>query len=256
LLAPSKTMDSTSTPPVSVTYGEPLFNAEAAVIANRLKKYSAGRIAKLMSVSKAIASDVVESYDNWDVTDCGRPAIWTYKGDVYKGVRAEQLDRASADWAQEHLLILSGLYGLVRPFDGIQPYRLEMKTAIKIGRVNNLHEFWGDKLSKYITERGNEWVCNLSSDEYARPALKHLPKDLLVVTPVFFDKKPNGVIGTVPIYSKMMRGVMARWMIDHRVTSPQDLEAFDSQNYFYDAERSRPGFPAFRREVMTPLRFV
>ncbi len=98
-------------------------------------------------------------------------------------------------------------------------------------------------------------MCNVCSDEYAKPALKNLPKNLLIITPVFYDTKPNGTVSIVPIYSKMMRGVFARWMIDNRVNSPHQLESFTGHMYAYDASRSRPGFPAFYRAVMKPLVF-
>jgi cytoplasmic iron level regulating protein YaaA (DUF328/UPF0246 family) len=255
LLAPSKTMDFVSALPFAVTPQTPLFIGEARQIAIKLGTYSQRRISKLMNISQPIAQSVVSMYANWNPASSGRPALWTYKGDVYKGVKAHKLDRGSAEWAQNHLLILSGLYGLVRPYDGIQAYRLEMKSPLKIGKATTLNEFWGDTLSRYVASRGSDWICNLSSNEYARPALRYLPKDVLVITPVFFDTKASGIVGTVPIYSKMMRGVLCRWMIDNQVESPEQLEQFTGHGYAYDADRSKPNFPAFAREVMKPLVF-
>jgi cytoplasmic iron level regulating protein YaaA (DUF328/UPF0246 family) len=248
-------MDFVSPLPYEILPQTPLFIGEAARIATKLASYSQRRMSKLMSVSQPIAASVVTMYDNWDQEVVGRPALWTYKGDVYKGMKSHKLDAQSAQWAQDHLLILSGLYGLIRPYDGIQAYRLEMKSQLKIGRANTLNEFWGDKLSRYVASRSSDWVCNLSSNEYAKPALRHLPKDVLVITPVFFDTKPSGIVGTVPIYSKMMRGVVCRWMIDNQVESPQQLEQFTGHGYAYDASRSKPNLPAFSRKIMTPLVF-
>ncbi len=256
LLAPSKTMGVATPLPYVVTPQRPLFIAEATRIATKLGSYSQRRMSKLMSVSQPIAANVVTMYDNWKPDASGHPALWTYKGDVYKGMKAHKLDANSAEWAQNHLLILSGLYGLIRPYDGIQAYRLEMKSQLVIGLSNTLNEFWGDKLSQYVVSRGSDWICNLSSNEYAKPALRHLPKDVLVITPVFFDTKPSGIVGTVPIYSKMMRGVVCRWMIDNQVEFPEQLERFKGHNYAYDAARSRPNFPAFSRKVMSPLVFT
>lgn len=255
LLAPSKTMDFTSNIPVSVAVEQPVFLSEAQLLASGLAKKSQAQIMKLMGVSKPIAESVCSMYAAWNEQATGRPALWTYKGDVYKGLKAIEFDTASANWAQQHLLIASGLYGLVRPYDGIQSYRLEMKTQLKIAGANNLYDFWGTKLSTYITATNCDWICNLCSNEYAKPVLKHLPKSTVVITPVFFDSKPNGTVGTVPIYSKMMRGVFTRWMIDNRIKSPEQLESFTGHGYAYDASRSRPGFPAFYRAVMKPLVF-
>lgn len=255
LLAPSKTMDFESPLPYEVHLETPIFILEATQIATKIRIFTQGQISKLMGVSQPIAKSVVDMYASWNQAADGRPALWTYKGDVYKGIKAHKLDAAGAEWAQNRLLILSGLYGSLRPYDGIQAYRLEMKSRPKIGRANTLNEFWSDKLSQYIVSRGSGWVCNLSSNEYAKPALRHLPKDLAVITPVFFDTKPTGIIGTVPIYSKMMRGVLCRWMIDQRVDTPEQLEQFTGHNYAYDSARSQPGYPAFSRKVMKPLVF-
>ncbi len=254
LLAPSKTMDFDTSLPYNVEATKPLFVTKSAAIAKTLRGYSRKRLAALMSVSPDIATNVHAMYDQW-TEQGGKPALWAYKGDVYKGMKAQIMPAEAAQWAQQHLLILSGLYGLVRPYDAIQRYRLEMKLALKVGRRANLYEFWADDLAKYVEVGTNDVVCNLSSDEYARVVLRKLPKTVRVVTPVFFDVKPNGVIGTVPIYSKMMRGVVARWMIDERVDDPTGLVRFTGHSYAYDAERSRPDAPAFFREKMVPLRF-
>lgn len=255
LLAPSKTMDFTSSLPYSVALQRPIFHGQAHQVVTKLQAYSEQRLMKLMAISQPIAAAVKTMYQQWDESSDGRPALWTYKGDVYKGIKAQCIDEASAAWAERHLLMLSGLYGLVRPYDGIQRYRLEMKTQLKIGRAQTLNEFWGSKLSDVVAAQGSDWICNLSSDEYAKPALRYLPANSVVITPVFFDTKLNGIVGTVPIYSKMMRGVMCRWMIDNRVDSPEQLEQFAAHGYAYDDTRSKPNAPAFLRAVMKPLVF-
>lgn len=255
LLAPSKTMDFTTLLPYVIPKQQPIFHDQAQRIVAKLQLFSEQRMMKLMAVSSPIATAAKAMYQQWDAKSGGRPALWAYKGDVYKGMKANQMDAESAAWAEQHLLILSGLYGLVRPYDGIQSYRLEMKTQLKIGRTRTLGEFWGTKLSDAIAGRSNDWICNLSSDEYAKPALRYLPEGSVVITPAFFDMKPSGVVGTVPIYSKMMRGVMCRWMIDNRVESAEQLEQFTAHGYGYDSVRSKPGAPAFSRAVMKPLVF-
>lgn len=246
-------MDFATDLPFSVNPQKPVFIKEATQLAHKLAKLTQPKLAKLMSVSPDIATAVHNYYQTWDESATGRPALWTYVGDVYKGVKAHSLSQADANWAEQRLVISSGLYGLVRPFDGIQAYRLEMKSAFPIGRAKNINQFWGTKLAQFIDRQNSDWLCNLSSSEYSAVVTKHI--SLSVITPVFFDTKPNRVIGQVPIYSKMMRGVMARWMIDNRVSEPEQLKKFTNQNYSYDASRSKPGFPAFRREIMLPLRF-
>ena len=253
LLAPSKTMDIRSAPPLPVLSQVPLFLPEASKIAAKLHSLTIPKIMKLMAVSRPIAITVQQNYADWHTHEAGKPALWSYSGDVYKGLQAAGLTAADADWAQQHLLIASGLYGLVRPYDGIQAYRLEMKANLPIERRKNLYNFWGDSLSGYVRSQGYDWLCNCSSEEYAKPVLKGLT--LPVITPVFFDIKPNGVVGSVPIYSKLMRGVLARWMVDNRLTSSEQLQTFYAHGYSYDAARSRPNAPAFSRAKMVPLRF-
>lgn len=253
LLAPSKTMDFATPSLFDIKPQEPLFSAKSAQIAERLQKLTVNKIITSMSVSKPIAEAVHGSYANWRPSSTGKVALWTYTGDVYKGLQAKTMSKANADWAEQHLLIASGLYGLVRPYDGIQSYRLEMKSALRIGQKQNLYEFWEDKLSSYVNNSSASWVCNCSSDEYSRATVTGLK--IPVVTPVFFDKKPNGLVGTVPIYSKMMRGVIARWMIDNRINKAEQLKDFKGHGYSYDAARSKPGFPAFSRAKMVPLQF-
>ena len=239
--------------PLPITPETPLFIDQAANIAAKVAGLSIEKIMIVMQVSQPLAEAVQGFYADWEASKPGKLALWTYRGDVYKGLQAGSLSNADADWAQQHLIIASGLYGTLRPFDGIQAYRLEMKTSLAIGRSKNLYDFWGSRLSESVAAQAYDWVCNCCSEEYSRPIVGGLK--LPVITPVFFDTKPNGSIGTVPIYSKMMRGVFARWMIDNRITSPEQLTAFMAHGYSYDVSRSQPNFPGFSRAKMVPLRF-
>lgn len=254
LLAPSKTLNLTDPAPSYVRPADPLFLESAANIHTRLQKLSVKQIATLMHVSTPIAQQVHDWLQTWQGQG-GKPALWTYRGDVYKGFKAQELSSADAAWAEKHVVVLSGLYGLLRPSDAIEPYRLEMKTTLKVGKAKNLYELWQPQLAAYVDGSEHDWICNLSSDEYARAALGKLQSSKPVVTPVFFDKKPNGVVATVPIYSKMMRGVLARWMIDNKASCPQDLVQFSAQQYVYDVKRSTNDKPAFYRDKMVPLKF-
>jgi cytoplasmic iron level regulating protein YaaA (DUF328/UPF0246 family) len=254
ILAPSKTMDFTAKLPYDVAVTTPLFIDDASKIADTLKKLSEKKIQDKMKVSPAIATKVRAMYIEWS-NEGGKPALWAYVGDVYKGMKANKLSREDAMWAQEHLLTMSGLYGVVRPYDLILPYRLEMKAAIAIGKHKNIYDFWGSELGEYVSSRANGIVCDLSSDEYGKPVTAHLSKNIRVIKPVFYDNRPNGKVGRAPIYNKMMRGVMARWIIDHRVDTPEGLNGFTGHGYAYSKALSTPGSPAFFREEMKPLVF-
>lgn len=253
LLAPSKTMDFETPTPFSLCSERPEFITKAALLSARISAYSVPKIMTIMGVSRTIAESVAGCYAEWNQQAAGKPALWTYKGDVYKGLRAVTMTKSDADWAQQHLLIASGLYGLLRPYDGVQRYRLEMSSKIAVDNTKNLYDFWGDSLVNFIYASGADWLCCLSSDEYARPVTAKLA--LPVVTPVFLDHKPNGTIGTVPIYSKIMRGVMARWIIDNRIVTPDQLNKFAGHGYLHDALHSTADKPAYSREIMMPLRF-
>lgn len=207
----------------------------------------------MMPNAPGIIDPFYRLYKEWGSAQ--KPALWAYKGDVYKGVKANNLTQAEAEWAQQHIMILSGLYGILRPYDTISPYRLEMKAKLAVGQAKSLYEYWDDRLAKVVAERANGIVCVLSSDEYAKAVVKHLPKDIRIVTPVFYDVKPSRKVGVAPIYSKMMRGVMARWIIDNKVDTPEELKHFTGHGYIYDASRSSENMPAFFRKVMTPLVF-
>lgn len=251
LLAPSKTLDMTSPLPFAAPATTPLFASEAKEIRRAIATLSQNDLRKIMQLSPTLTAKVRQLYQN--KSPLAKQALWAYVGDVYRGVYAATLDKAAADWAQEHVLIISGLYGLLRPYDQLYPYRLEMQAKVSIGKAGTLYDYWGDTLAKYIAEGNEQTVVVLSSEEYAKAVTKHLPKTIHLVTPRFFDHKPSGVVVQVPIYSKQMRGVMARWMIDTRCDAPEKLTAFIGQGYHYDSERSTSDSPAFTRTKMQPL---
>ena len=235
-------------PGVSMT--EPCFYPQARQIVRAVLETKDLR--NIMQASDAIVDRTRLSYEQWGAHQ--NPSVYAYIGDVYKGFFARTLGYDDIRWAQEHILILSGLYGALRPLDAISGYRLEMKAKLPVGRAKDLYAFWGDTVAQMVDEKAGGVICVLSSDEYAKIVTVHTKSR--IVTPVFLDKKPNGSIGTVPIYSKMMRGVMARWIIDNRIDTPEGLSDFSKHDYAYDAKNSTPDRPAFYREVMTPLRFA
>jgi cytoplasmic iron level regulating protein YaaA (DUF328/UPF0246 family) len=254
LLTPSKTLDFSADTPEYVTARRPHFADEAARIRGMLATYDAEAIMKLMHVSRPLAERVVAQYA---VPVAPKAALWAYRGDVFKGFRAWTLEPGSAAFADTHLLVPSAVYGVLRPYDLIEPYRLEMNARLCVETAKDLHEYWGERLAQYVTRlpevRGE--VCVLSSEEYSKALLAKLPADIVVTTPAFIDRKPDGQEAQVPIYNKMMRGVMGRWIVDHRVDAAVDLVRFSGHGYAYSSERSRPGRPVYYRTKMTPLRF-
>ncbi len=251
ILAPSKTLEFSSHAPKWVAETAPEFIEQASRINDVLKGLSVEELAVMFHVSTAIAETNYDRIGSWG--EVLKPALWAYRGDVYKGMYADKLTQDDAIWAGRHIRIMSGLYGVLRPSDTISPYRLEMKAKIPVASSKDLYGLWKDQLASTVDRDSEGVICNLSSEEYAKPVTKF--SSSRIVTPVFMDHKPNGTVGPVPIYSKMMRGVMARWIIDHRIDHPDQLVDFDRFDYIYDASRSTKDMPAFVRSVMTPLVF-
>lgn len=251
-------MEAEVTLPFDAAWTKPLFLREAASLMKTLKIMDVEALARHMNVSNELAVHVKEQTQVWDrrhSLPVSGPALWRYRGDIYRGLRADNFDHAAATWTNEHLRIISGLYGLLRPFDLIQPYRLEMKVR-DIGNEESLYDFWDDKLAGEAATVSNGIVCNLASDEYARAVLRHLDSNIRVVTPIFMDLKPDGSYGSVPIYSKIMRGVMARWIVLNRVNDPDKLALFSDEGYDYDVSLTNDSdHPVFMRDFPEPIRF-
>lgn len=249
LLAPSKTMTMTRAYPRVLRTTKPHFEEDAARVVAAVKDVAS--IARTMQVSESIAARVTSMYGTWGNTT--EPALFAYIGDVYRWFYADTLAVDDIRWAQKHLFIMSGLYGALRPLDRVSPYRLEMKAKISVQGSQDLYDFWGKRIARYIDDQAGDIICSLSSDEYAKVVTKYTNKR--VVTPIFVDNKTNGIVGTVPIYSKMMRGVMARWAIDHQVDEVARLKEFASQGYSYAADLSDENNIVFYRQVPKPIRF-
>lgn len=253
LLSPAKKLDYDS--PLAVDlHTQPLFVEQAAALIKVLKKKSAEDIAELMDLSPALADLNVRRYAAWKpvfTQQNARPAILAFNGDVYEGLQAPTLSAAQLQWAQEHVAILSGLYGVLRPLDLMQPYRLEMGTRLETPRGKNLYEFWGADIAEYLNERleGNRKpvVVNLASEEYFKSVdLKALKAR--VVQCVFQEWK-NGAYKIISFNAKRARGLMARYAIQHKIGTPERLRDFDSEGYAYDASVSTPDKLVFRRKL-------
>lgn len=244
-------MDFTTPAPSFVVPTQPVFAEQAQQVRHAITGLSIDALQGVMRTSPRLTAEVHEVYTHTHT----KPAFWVYHGDVFKGVQAHTLTREAAQWAQRHVLVPSAVYGLVRPYDAIQPYRLEMRAKLRVGEAQDMYAFWGDQLARYVASYRQKDLLVLSSKEYSRAVLRHLVRDIRVVTPVFLDTKPDGSVAQVPIYSKMMRGVMARWVVDHRITSADDVMVFAAHGYAYDAKRSTPAEPVFLRQEMKPLVF-
>ena len=241
VLSPAKSLNFSSEGPEK-PYSEPQFVKEAEVLVGVLKKYSAKRLGKLMKINPKLSQLNFERFQAWDSDQnevLGRHALQSFRGDVYLGIDAPSLSADALMFAQEHLRILSGLYGILRPLDLIQPYRLEMGAAVKYRRKKNLYEYWGDKIASYLLEEvrdsGNVLV-NLASQEYFKVLDKHVG-NVDVITPVFKDFK-NGEYKFIHVFGKKARGLMTRFIIDNRITDPERMKLFDYEGYFYNDRMS------------------
>ena len=251
VLSPAKKLDYDSALPTQV-HTQPLFVKEAAQLIKVLKTQSTAEVAALMDLSDALAQLNVDRYATWKTTFTqknARQAVLAFNGDVYEGMNAATLKEKDLQWAQDHVAILSGLYGVLRPLDLMQPYRLEMGTKLKNPGGATLYAFWQKTIAPYLNERlakeKNPIVVNLASEEYFKAVdLKAL--NARIVQCVFQDGK-NDVYKVVSFHAKRARGLMARYAIEKRVTKPDDLTKFDTEGYAYVASLSTDDKLVFRR---------
>lgn len=254
LISPAKTLDYESPvpPEVAALATRPRFVKEAAALIEVLKTKSAQDIASLMDLSDPLAQLNVARYGAWSTRFTERnskPAVLAFNGDVYEGLAAASLSTEDLAWAQQHLVILSGLYGLLRPLDRLQPYRLEMGIPLATPGAKNLYGYWGDTLSRTLnTQLGADpapVVVNLASQEYFK-AVDRKALKARVVDCVFEDWK-GGQWKVISFHAKRARGLMARFAVTHRITQVQALQGFDSEGYAFDAGASAPDRLVFRR---------
>lgn len=234
IISPSKSVTS-KTPPFICVGSKPVFRTETEILLQKLTKLSEKRLTNFLEVSESLGKLNYQRYQNWKTTD-RKPAVWTYSGDVYNGLDTFSIKEDEAKYAQEHLLIVSGLYGLVRPFDNIQPYRLEMKLAMKVGKHKNLYEFWADPISKYINSLNDSTILLCASPEYAK-AIKILPDDIRVITPRFMQKTKNG-LKEKGLFAKYGRGSLAKWVLSNKISDPSELKNFSTDKFSYSEKLS------------------
>ncbi|MGF1719994.1 peroxide stress protein YaaA [Vibrio kyushuensis] len=252
VISPAKTLDYESKLPTEQCT-QPDFIEHSKELIHECRKLTPLDIAALMKVSDKISGLNVARFEQWSETfsfDNARQAIFAFKGDVYTGLDADSLSQADLDYAQQHLRMLSGLYGLLKPMDLMQPYRLEMGTKLANPRGTNLYQFWGnlitDKLNQVFEAQENKVLVNLASNEYFK-AVKPKSLEAQVITPVFKDCK-NGVYKVISFHAKKARGMMARYMIENRVDSVEALQSFDTAGYYFVEAESSDKELVFKRD--------
>ena len=256
LLSPAKRLDFT-TPHSVVDATLPALLEESGKLMKTTRNLSQKKLRELMDISPDLAklnSDRFQALTTELTPENARPAILSFSGAVYQGLDAQTLDAEGLAYAQEHVAILSGLYGLLRAKDLMQPYRLEMGSKLQTRRGKNLYAFWGDQIRGQVDQRLGEdrVLINLASNEYFKSVqIKKL--DARVVTPVFKDTK-DGKTRTLFMFAKQARGLMTRYMIDHRVTDPEQLKGFDTRGYRYREDLSEGDTWVFERPQPPPAR--
>jgi len=231
VISPAKTLDY-ETPATTRQATQPAFLSRASELVEDARRLTPGDIQSLMGVSESIANLNHERFMNWHpefTPQNAKQALLAFKGDVYTGLAAETLDAKGLKFAQKHLRILSGLYGLLRPLDLMQPYRLEMGLRFNNRAGKNLYEFWGNDISDAVQadlkKSGSPLLINLASNEYFK-SVNAKTLDAEIITPVFKDLK-QGKYKMISFFAKKARGLMARFIIDHQLNDPEGLKEFD-----------------------------
>jgi len=252
VISPAKKLDY-DTPAKVSTATTPDYMKDSAQLINRLRHYSAHDLAELMKLSMNLAELNFDRYEAWKpkaTKTNAKQAILAFKGDVYQGLDAESLSAADLKFAQNHLRVLSGLYGQLRPLDLMQPYRLEMGTKLETDRGKNLYEFWGstitEGLNKQLKKIKSDVLINLASNEYFKSVK---PKEIIgeIITPAFKEYK-NGDYKMIGIYAKRARGLMARYIIQNRLQDPEDIKGFNDEGYKFNKKLSKGNNWVFTRK--------
>lgn len=243
VISPAKKLDY-DTPAKTKKSTMPDFLDDSAELISVLRKYSAMDLAELMHLSMNLAELNFDRYYQWKKdygTDEAKQCLLAFKGDVYAGMDAESFSAKDLDFAQSHLRILSGLYGLLRPLDLMMPYRLEMGTKLENERGKNLYEFWGDTITntinKQLKAQKDDILINLASNEYFK-SVKPKQVEGRIITPQFKENK-NGSYKMIGIYAKKARGLMSRFILLNRLKKPEDIKAFDYEGYQFNEELSK-----------------
>lgn len=252
VISPAKTLDFESKP-VTARFTQPQYLDHSQELIEQLRQLSPAQISELMHVSDKIGGLNAARFGSWIpafTPENAKQALLAFKGDVYTGLNADTFSDADFSYAQDHLRMLSGLYGLLRPLDLMMPYRLEMGTKLANARGKDLYAFWGTRLSEWLNqalaEQGDDVLLNLASNEYFS-AVKRTALNARIINTEFKDLK-NGQYKIISFYAKKARGMMSRFVIQQRISTPEQLKQFDAQGYYYSAEQSKPDHLVFLRD--------
>lgn len=251
VISPAKTLDF-DTPAHTEQYSQADFLDQSQTLIDQLRALAPQDISALMKISDKLGTLNYHRFADWHTpftSDNAKQALLAFRGDVYTGLNADSFSEPDFDFAQQHLRILSGLYGLLRPLDLIQAYRLEMGTKFANSAGKNLYEFWGTQITEAINaqlQHAGPLLLNLASNEYFS-AVKAKQLDAEMITPVFKDYK-NGKYKIISFYAKKARGLMAAYVIKNRITDAEQLKAFDVDGYYYSPEQSRANEWVFLRD--------
>jgi cytoplasmic iron level regulating protein YaaA (DUF328/UPF0246 family) len=251
IISPAKTLDYQS--PLAINkFTQPEMLDKSQELIKICRELTPAQISSLMGISDKLAGLNASRFSEWQpdfVPENARQAILAFKGDVYTGMRAQDFSAADFDFAQKHLRMLSGLYGLLRPLDLMQPYRLEMGIKLANPRGKDIYSFWGnqitEKLNQALEQQGDNMLINLASDEYFK-AVKPAKLAASLIKPVFLDEK-NGKYKIISFYAKKARGLMSRFIIQNKLTNPQQLTDFNLEGYVFDAGLSAKNELVFKR---------
>lgn len=253
IISPAKTLDFESAVP-KFEFSQPHLTDYSCQLIDICRQLSPAQIGSLMSISDKLAGLNFARFAEWQKThneQNARAAIYAFKGDVYTGFDVETLAEQDVLFAQQHLRMLSGLYGLLKPLDLMQPYRLEMGTKLANPKGKDLYAFWGNVITKAlqqaIEEQGDNLLINLASDEYYK-SVKEEQLNASIIKPVFLDNK-NGKYKVISFYAKKARGLMCRYIIQNRLTQVEQLKDFDLGGYWFDATSSTATELVFKRDV-------
>ena len=254
LLTPAKSLDYDTPLPDGLPHTTPPFVAQSSALIDVLRAQAPQDIASLMALSDKLAALNVARYQAWRprfTAGNSRQAVLAFNGDVYEGLDARTLDLADLQWAQNHLAILSGLYGVLRPLDRMQPYRLEMGTRLATTVGSNLYQFWGSQIAEHLNTRlradTTPVVVNLASQEYFKAVDRKILKAR--VTECVFEDWKSGAYKIISFHAKRARGLMARYAITQRIATPHQLEGFDLEGYAFAPAASAPERLVFRKKT-------
>jgi uncharacterized protein len=251
ILSPAKTLNFKTDSPTH-KYSLPVFVQHAEKLVDVMKNYSPANLIELMNISNGLAELNYMRFQSWEPNhraENSKQAIFAFNGEVYNGLKANTLNNDQLLYAQKHIRLLSGLYGILSPLDLIQPYRLEMGTHLRFDKYKNLYEYWNEIINHYlnneIDEHPSKTIINLASKEYAKAAkLKNIKGT--VITPVFKEYKRNKY-QIIPVYAKKARGLMTRFIIENKIESPKEIKHFDMEGYAFTENLSSKNEWVFTR---------